>query len=344
MLFLAILGLLSPDVTGDPIAVTLAASAKSEGDHIRHLAFDGDPATYFATEGNARQADHFLMTFDRPVVLKSVDILTGNADGKDALDAGVLEGSADGEAFDKWADFAEGKAHADSADRAVRALRIRPTGDMDHPLAIREITLDADPKVATFRYPVEFTLNTDDAPDLKDWAEAAALACERAYPMINDELKSDGFQPPKRITMTLKSSYKGVAEAGGTRITGSVDYFRKHPDDLGAMVHETTHLVQRYRGRGNPGWLVEGVADYIRFVKYEPAKIGPINAERSHYNGSYRVTAAFLGYLAKTYDGEIVRKLNAAMRSGTYKDAIFEELTGKTLKELDDDWRATLAR
>ncbi len=42
------------------------------------------------------------------------------------------------------------------------------------------------------------------------------------------------------------------------------------------MVHETVHCVQRYRGRGNPGWLVEGVADYVRFFKYEPKKPAPL--------------------------------------------------------------------
>ena len=49
-------------------------------------------------------------------------------------------------------------------------------------------------------------------------------------------------------------------------------YFKANPDDIGAMVHETVHCVQLYRGRGNPGWLVEGVADYVRFFKYEPGK------------------------------------------------------------------------
>ena len=43
------------------------------------------------------------------------------------------------------------------------------------------------------------------------------------------------------------------------------------------MIHETCHVVQRYRGRGNPGWLVEGVADYVRFFVYEPGKAGPVN-------------------------------------------------------------------
>ena len=66
------------------------------------------------------------------------------------------------------------------------------------------------------------------------------------------------------------------------------------PKDVGAMVHETVHCVQLYRGRGNPGWLVEGVADYVRFFKYEGGNIGiKLTPERAKYDASYRVTAAF---------------------------------------------------
>ena len=40
------------------------------------------------------------------------------------------------------------------------------------------------------------------------------------------------------------------------------------------MVHETTHVVQAYRRGARPGWLVEGISDYIRFFKFEPGKLG----------------------------------------------------------------------
>ena len=56
------------------------------------------------------------------------------------------------------------------------------------------------------------------------------------------------------------------------------------------------------------------------------------------------MTAAFLAYLMKTYDKDIVRKLNRRMREGRYEEDLFERLTGKTVQELDDEWRATLRR
>jgi hypothetical protein len=161
--------------------------------------------------------------------------------------------------------------------------------------------------------------------------------------MINEELKSDGFKPPHAVKLALKSDYKGVAAASGNRITGSVRFFTAHPEDLGAMIHETVHVVQHYpRRRNNPSWLVEGVADYVRFFKYEPGKLGRIDPDRAHYNRSYRVTAAFLAYLAETYDRQIVLKLNTIMRTGDYRPEVFQELTGKTVEELDVEWRANL--
>jgi hypothetical protein len=112
------------------------------------------------------------------------------------------------------------------------------------------------------------------------------------------------------------------------------------------MVHETVHCVQRYRrgGNRNPGWLVEGIADYIRFFKYEPGKLGRINPDRARYDGSYRVTAAFLAYVTEKYDKELVRKLNMAMRAGEYKEEVWKDCTGKTVQELGEEWKATLRR
>jgi hypothetical protein len=233
-------------------------------------------------------------------------------------------------------------AYAIPGHQPIRAVRIKPTEQLMHPLAIRELTIDSEPPVAVFKYPVEFIVDVADAPEIKEWADKVARECEKSYPMINDELRSDGYKPPTTVTMALKNSYRGVAAAGGGRIVGSVKYFKDHPGDIGAMVHETSHIVQRYRSRNNPGWLVEGVSDYVRFFKYEPGKLGRIDPNRAHYNGSYRTTAAFLAYLTGKYDKEIVLKLNALMREGKYSKETFKQLTGKTEKELDEEWRATL--
>jgi len=326
-----------------PVAAVVESSLATAKGQIRQFAFDGNPDTYFVSEKNPTKDDHLTLVFDRPVSVRSVTATTGRPDGTDALGAGVLEVSADGVEFAEGAKF-EGGAATARPGGPVRTVRVRLTEDLAHPLAVREIVVDSDPAVAVFRYPVEFVVDVSDAPEMKAWAERAARVCERQYPMICDELMSDGFKPLTVIRMTLRKDYKGVAAAGGGRITGSVAYFQKRPEDVGAMVHETVHCVQLYRGRGNPGWLVEGVADYIRFFKYEPGRIGRINPDRARYDGSYRVTAAFLAYVVGTYDREAVKKLNRAMREGKYTAELWKGLTGKTVEELGQEWRRTLVK
>jgi len=326
------------------VAATIETSLTTDSTHIRQFAFDGDSATFFASTQNAGKSDHFTLVFESPVAVESIAIATGRPDGSDRLTAATIEVSTDGKAFDQPRPLADGQKLSDPIGPKLKAVRFRPGGDLKHPLVLREVTIAASPPVAVFQYPVEFVVDVADAPEMKEWAEKTARICEGAYAMINQELKSDGFKPASLIKMSLKKSYRGVAAAGGGHITGSVKYFKDHPRDVGAMVHETVHIVQRYRSRGNPSWLVEGVADYVRFFKFEPGNLGPINSERAHYNQSYRVSAAFLAYLVEKYDPTIVLKLNQSMREGNYKPELFRELTGKNVDDLGKEWRATLRK
>lgn len=328
---------------GDHLATAaIETTLATDADQVRQFAFDGDDATWFLSSDKPDGDDYFTLAFDQPVAVTSIAVTTGTPEGDVRIEAGHVEVSADGENFESIAVLADGAAAAHFDERSVRAVRLKPDREHDHPVAISEIKIDSRPAVTTFKYPVEFVVDVSDAPEMGAWAEKVAGICQRAYPMINDELQSEGFRPPHLITMTLKSDYRGVAATSGDRIVGSVRFFKEHPDDVGAMVHETTHVAQHYRGRRNPGWLVEGVCDYVRFFKFEPGHLGPIDPERAHYNGSYRVTAAFLAYLVEKYDDQLVRKLNALMREGRYHDEVFQTLTGKTLDELDEEWRTTL--
>ena len=71
-----------------------------------------------------------------------------------------------------------------AAGKQVKAIRIRPAIDLKHPLVIRQITLESEPTVAVFKYPVEVFVNVADAREMKDWAEKAARICEQQYPTI----------------------------------------------------------------------------------------------------------------------------------------------------------------
>ena len=320
----------------EPVAAVVTSTAPTAGDRIRQNAFDGDESTSFATEKPPGDADSVTLTFDEPVQVRKVEVLGAGLDG------GALEGSADGQAFEKLADARDGRATAEPGKK-LKAVRLVPPKGGSAPLEVREFLGDSDPTVRRFAFPGVVGVVEGDDPELKPWAEKAARECERAYGLINEALRSEGYTPARVIKMSLKEGIDVPAYASGNRITGSVKWFKGHPDDVGAMIHEAAHVVQRYRGRRNPGWLVEGVADYVRFVLYEPQNIGRLNVKTARYDQSYRVTARFLDYLSQKYDKDIVLKLNRAMREGNYSDDIFKESTGKPLAELGDEWKASLA-
>jgi hypothetical protein len=196
------------------------------------------------------------------------------------------------------------------------------------------------------------------AEDLQDWAkDKLAPALAEWYPKIAALLPSDGYTPPGHMSVTLKPG-RGVAATGGTRITANSTWLKGEigRQAVGSLIHEEVHVIQQY-GRGrrnnpdateNPGWLVEGIADYVRFYKFEPenhgAEITRRGLERARYDGSYRVTANFLDWVTQNHDADIVGKLNAAMREGKYTDDIWKTATRKTIQELGNEWKSALEK
>jgi hypothetical protein len=201
---------------------------------------------------------------------------------------------------------------------------------------------------------VEIAIDTSQVPELAEWADQKLRpVLEEWYPKIVAELPSDGYTAPVKFSVTFLKDGKGVAYTAGTRVVCAADWFEKNLEGeaVGAVVHELVHVVQQYRGRANPaaarnpGWLVEGVADYVRWYQYEPESKRPHpNPARAKYTDSYRTTASFLNFVTDQYDDEIVPKLNAVMREGKYAEGLWKEYTGKTADELAQEWKETLGK
>jgi hypothetical protein len=190
----------------------------------------------------------------------------------------------------------------------------------------------------------DWTLDVSQAPELKEWAETKLKpAVDQWYPIWVDCLASDGFTAPKKFSITIKPM-DGVAGTSDTDVEVSEGWIKgqiKKPEwneAVGSVMHELVHVVQQYRARGNPGWMVEGVADYLRWFKFEPAahhpKLSARRAARAKYSDSYQTTAGFLEYVAKNHDHEFVVKMNAAMRQGRYTPDLWAEFTGLTVQDL----------
>ncbi|MES2596869.1 MAG: basic secretory protein-like protein [Verrucomicrobiota bacterium] len=177
-------------------------------------------------------------------------------------------------------------------------------------------------------------VDTNDTPDLKDWGSKAGTLCVEWFPKISKLLPSEGFTAPNQVTIYFDPKMKGVAHALGGKITISAAFVRGHQDDWGMVVHELTHVVQAYPP-GGPGWLVEGIADYIRIVHFEPQAPRPkIDPAKASYKDAYKTTAMFLEWIEKQHGADFVVKMNAALRQGKYQDALWSELTGKNVDEL----------
>ena len=205
----------------------------------------------------------------------------------------------------------------------------------------------------------QITIDTTETPDLTRWVQQElAPVVKTWYPKLVEMLPSEGYEAPTRVSITFSADMRGVAGASGTRIRCAASWFRRElqGEAKGAIVHELVHVVQNYgmarRTNPNrtrtPGWLVEGIADYIRWFLYEPqthgADITSRSISRARYDGNYRISANFLNWVTKTHDRHIVRKFNAAAREGRYIEEMWIGFTGYTVQELGDAWKLSLEK
>ena len=196
--------------------------------------------------------------------------------------------------------------------------------------------------------------------EMVDWAKNTLLpVVTNWYPRIARILRSPGYVAPKRVSIRFIEG-DGVAWTVGDAITLNTRWARGelNREAPGAIVHELAHVVQAYGRNGRkspPGWVTEGVADWVRWMNYEkqPVRDAIYAAAKGHrYDESYRPTAAFLDFCERRYShvggtsgnassGFVVR-LNAAARKGTYSDDFWtQNCDGRTLAEVAGQWQAS---
>lgn len=203
----------------------------------------------------------------------------------------------------------------------------------------------------------QITIDTTDTPELREWAhqEIASMA-KQWYPKIVQMLPSEGYEAPTNFSITFIEDMRGVANTSGTRIRCAAPWFKNNlkGEAVGAVFHEMVHVVQQYgrarrdnpSARRAPGWLTEGIPDYLRWYKFEPesrgAEITKRNFSRARYDGSYRPTANFLNWASEKYNKDLAKLLNAAIRQGKYEAALWTQLTGRAVEELGAEWKSEL--
>jgi hypothetical protein len=185
------------------------------------------------------------------------------------------------------------------------------------------------------------TMDTTGVPDLDAWGQKAAEDCVKWYPILCDLLNSPDFKPYSKIRLRIKNM-RGVAATGRDGIDISAGYVRQHTNDFGMVIHELTHVVQAYPSP-DPGWVTEGIADYVRIAHFEPQAPRPrIDLSKATYHDSYKTSAMFLEWVEKKYDKQLITKLNRVMRESSFKIELFKDYTGKTVDELWKEYTDTL--
>ena len=183
-----------------------------------------------------------------------------------------------------------------------------------------------------------------DAPDMEKFAGETRKFCNELYPQILKLLTDDASKVPQQFDLIIKKEQSVPGMASGTTIYLSAAWFIKNPTDLGAIVHEMTHVAQHY-APGAPGYWTEGIADYVRYtLGYTNSWSYPhCAAQFPHYTSGYWCTSAFLMYIDAKYGSKIVLGLNSALRQQGYSDDYFEKATGKKIDDLWAEFQKTAA-
>ena len=207
----------------------------------------------------------------------------------------------------------------------------------------------------------QFTIDTTQAPEIANWARVKMVPIVKEwYPKIVRLLSAGegDNEAPKSIAILCKKLKENASTVVDREITLGANWIRKNlkGEAGGVVVYEMALLVQHCAQAAKtnpnatrpPGWLQTGIADYIRWYLYEPqargADIGPKRAPNVTYDHGYRDTANFLNWVSLKYDTALVFKLNAACRQGLYTAGLWKQHTGRTLQELNEEWKTDLRK
>ncbi|MGI4788669.1 MAG: basic secretory protein-like protein [Janthinobacterium lividum] len=327
-----------------PVEALIYSTMPSTAAHRPEMAMDGDPATYFKAGGGMDDGDDFLVLLSSPITVQFIQVVTGDNDQQDTLTEGNLETSPDAVNYVVAGKFNSDGVATATGRRTVRSFRIHLGENQNVPaLLVREITVTSAVKIAHVMLgPGRGFVDISQASDLAVWSAKAEKQMEESWADTSALLYSNKFITPNMVNVVYRTgpNVTGVAATGGGVMTVNSAWCRAHPEDTGLTVHETAHVIQAYQAY-DPVWMVEGIADYIRWIRFEPENYtARINVNAATYHDSYRTTATFLGWCEIHYDSRLVTKLSEAVRFGTYQNSMFKTYCGK---DVDTLWAEFIA-
>jgi hypothetical protein len=186
----------------------------------------------------------------------------------------------------------------------------------------------------TFAYGRHF--DSAEQKALEAWSGVLARLADGWWRTITTRLASPGFTPVDQITIDFDDIHIPGAPALTRGSVIEVDARGllarlRDPDALAMISHEMVHVAQRYPHA--PGWLVEGIADYMRYYVLIPDDPGrAFQARGATWHDGYQASAGFLDWAEQGRPGTVTR-LNAALRAGEDGEALLRETVGQPLPQ-----------
>lgn len=154
------------------------------------------------------------------------------------------------------------------------------------------------------------------------------------YPKLLQDFNPDAT---KKVHFVIEPDYDGVAYAISNVIVFSHKSLMDYPNEADVVVHEIMHLIQAYSSGAAPGWLSEGIADYVRYKYGQDQQSGwslPDFRSSDSYTDAYRVTARFLVWIEKRVKKNFVKEIDEAIRNKTYSANFWVQHTGMPVEKL----------
>ena len=147
---------------------------------------------------------------------------------------------------------------------------------------------------------------------------------KQTIPEINRLL---GLNYTGLVDFKIEDGMKFPAATSGNTVSVNPNWFREHPADDGAIVHELVHVVMKCpRMDESNSWMIEGIADYVR------DKLGHITSwstpTRGDPKGGYQTTAHFLLFVENKFGQDYLKRLAVTLSSrGELPDDIDDKIS-----------------
>jgi hypothetical protein len=125
-----------------------------------------------------------------------------------------------------------------------------------------------------------------------------------------------------RVFMTSTLELPTLAITHGRSIFLNSEWFDRHPDDYGTIVHEVAHAVMDIQvALEEENWIIEGLADYVREVLGYPSinNRSPKFDVKCLFNG-YQYSAHFFLWIQKRYGETEIKEMSRQISKGNTFD------------------------